>query len=439
MNDAAPGRYRRVLGEGAWVAAGQAASVAGTLLGTRLLTQIVPPEAFGRVALLLGAAVLLKNFTFMPLAQAGTQFHAELAAAGGVGLLRRVLQRGLRWSWIGAALGLAAGLAWSLHSGLSAWSPPLVAALFILDVRRGLEVTFLGAARRQRAASLWAIGETWLRPGFAIASALLLGPTADAVLLGYAVASALLLLAFLLRGSPEGAGDRGEPVPGWAEERLTGEVRAFAAPMVPLAAILWANSIGDRYVLGWLRSPADVGVYAAAWGLTVTPFNMAQGVVTQTLRPVFLQGLAARNPIHARRAFTSWLGGTVAICAAGFAAFLVLKGPVALVLLAPEYRPGESLMPWIAGGAAIQATGQVLALRLISLKRTRAWALSETIGCVLSIPVMILMVRWKGGLGAAMAYPINAAAVLLVQAGLNLLGPCGTPAPPALPAAEGHD
>ncbi|MCC6739393.1 MAG: hypothetical protein IT452_10130 [Planctomycetia bacterium] len=415
------GERRRILGEGAWVVLGQVAVVAGGLLGTRLLTQFVPPSAFGDVALLLGAAVLVRNMAVMPLAHAGTRFYPELAVAGGTGMLRRALSRGLRWAWAAAALALAAGACWSLARGGSPWAVPLVSALFVIDAIRTLEITYLSAARRQAAVSAWNSSEAWLRPAVAVAAATIAGASAVPVLAGYAAASGALLAVFVLTGTR--AGTDGGVARGWTEDRLRSEIRAYAAPMVPLAVVLWATSVGDRFVIGWLRTPTEVGIYAAAYGLVVSPFMMAQGVVTQTLRPVYLESLAASSAARGARIYAAWFGLTAAVCAAGFGAVCLLSHVLAAAFLAPQYRTSAALMPWLAGGAAIQATAQVVALHLLAHKRSRTWALSETAGAVLSAPILIVLVGRDGAMGAARAFPAYAAVTLMIQAVLVASAP----------------
>ena len=47
-------RHRRILGETAWVFFGQGMSVLATLVGLRLITELVAPDVYGTVALALG-------------------------------------------------------------------------------------------------------------------------------------------------------------------------------------------------------------------------------------------------------------------------------------------------------------------------------------------------------------------------------------------------
>lgn len=44
-------RHRRILAETAWVFAGQGLSALATLIGVRLITEVVPPHVYGAVAL----------------------------------------------------------------------------------------------------------------------------------------------------------------------------------------------------------------------------------------------------------------------------------------------------------------------------------------------------------------------------------------------------
>jgi O-antigen/teichoic acid export membrane protein len=423
-------RYRRVLGEGAWVIIGQVATVLGTVGGTRLLTGQITPAMWGVVSLLIGVAAFVKNITVMPLANAGTRFYSDLELVGGVGLLRRVLERDLWWSWVAVALGLVVGLASAVFGYTSVWSVVLIVLLFVIDALRTMEITYLGAARRQRSLSLWNAGEACFRPAVAIAAVAAMGPSPGAVLAGYAVASGGLLAIYAYRTREAmaaakatraaAAADRAGP---WTHETLRAAVWRYALPVIPAAIVAWVNGISDRYILAWLRGPDEVGVYVGAYGLVSIPFLMAQGVLTQTLRPVYLQALAAGNARTARRTFAVWLGATAAVMGAGFVGVVVLRHWIALILLAKAYRSGgEPLLPWIAAGYAIYAGGQTFAGYLQAHDRTRAWLAAEAAGAVVSIPLTMYMVHRAGALGAAQACPMYCAVIFVIQAVLSKTG-----------------
>jgi O-antigen/teichoic acid export membrane protein len=140
---------------------------------------------------------------------------------------------------------------------------------------------------------------------------------------------------------------------------------------------------------------------------------MAQSMVTQTLRPVYLAALARGDEMKAKRTFVIWLAIVVIVCAVGLAMVIALRDWIGLLFLAPEFRDGVIFMPWIALGYAIYAVGQVLVSYLQAQKRTMAWMLAELCGALVSVPVTIVLVRQMGAFGAAVACPIYCSVIFM--------------------------
>jgi len=146
-----------------------------------------------------------------------------------------------------------------------------VGAFVAADAWRLFEQGFLNGERRQRDYTLRAGLDAWARPlaGAALAAALV--PAALPVITGFAAGSAavsLLLRGRVVRG--EGSGERGAGE-GWMLERRGAFLR-YALPLIPLAAMNWVMSLGDRYLLAAFWSTGAAGVYAAAYGLGSQPF-----------------------------------------------------------------------------------------------------------------------------------------------------------------------
>ena len=90
--------------EAGWIVGGQAATALGTLLGVRLLTQLLPPATYGSVSLLLGLSTLALTLGAAPLTQAAMHFYPTLARAMALADLRQSLRRCLRTAAIGAGI-----------------------------------------------------------------------------------------------------------------------------------------------------------------------------------------------------------------------------------------------------------------------------------------------------------------------------------------------
>ncbi len=408
----------RLIGDALWVAVGQGFAAIGLLVGMRLLTEVVPPRVFGTVALLLAIATLGYNFLYSPLLSAGTRFYSEAAASHQLPELRRSLKRLLLRATFGLILlSLAASMIYSAGRGLSAWMFLALAGLMALDAARALEVNLLIAARRQRPAAIWSAAEAWGRPAVAFLAVTTWGVSPERVLAGYAAASAVCYVVFVLTTPREGIVLAQRQA--FSELQLTRDVLHYALPLMPLALVGWVSSYSDRYVIASILGVERVGIFAAAVGLVSRPFLMAGTVVGQTLRPLYFSAVTAGDRGHARRLFRLWLTVTAAISVAGFGAFVVTGDLIGKLLLAESYRSSLSLLPGIAVGYGLLALANTLGERFLAYKRTRTFMLIHA-GMALSyLALSWPLIRRFGLEGAVIAFALNS---LTTVALLALIG-----------------
>ena len=115
---------KKLLGEGVWVATGQFLVALATLLGVRLLTEVISPAVYGSVALIIGLAALGQNLFSSPLLNAAYRFYAELGGKGTV-QFRTILEKPLRWTTLGlVALLLVGGGIYVVVGGVDAEPDP---------------------------------------------------------------------------------------------------------------------------------------------------------------------------------------------------------------------------------------------------------------------------------------------------------------------------
>lgn len=394
-----------LVGEGLWLAAGQAASAIAGVVGTRLLTEWVPPSVYGVVNLLLGLALLGRSILCAPVLQALLRFYPDMARDGNVDGLRRTVQHLLsRPTSLLTGLTLVVGWFYSRGGDVGFGAFVALAVIMTVDVARTLETNLLTAARRQALFSLWVATESWAKPLFAVAALLLLGVSPQTVLLGYLSAAGLTLLVFrTFAGEIEGIHGETQVA---SDAALAAAIRRYALPLAPMAVVGWISSLSDRYIVAAVLGTREAGIYAAVYGLMSTPFLMAQGVIGQTLRPVYFGVVSRGDASEERHLLRLWLTLTAAVCASGALAVFLLQEWIARLLLGVEYREGVSLMPWIAGGNAILSVGYVFESRLYAQKRTNALLLGQGIGAIAALLFTVPLVYRCGLMGAAVACPI---------------------------------
>ena len=403
-----------ILKEGAWSAFGKITTALGALIGVRLLTEFVPKEIYGKISLLIGIATLGSNLFASPLLQAAQRFHPEMALSGNVPQLRRTIVGILKWTvGILASLILLGGLFFRPGT-LSYWVFVALAAFIVVQVMRNLEVGFLTAARRQKEVAIWDTVEAWVKPVNAVLLVILLGATPQSVLSGYFIAVGGILLCFnLLPIKAEGKNLIKKH--GQLDSKLPDNIRSYAMPLIPLAIVGWIISLSDRYIIGGLLGMADVGIYAASYGLISMPFLITSGAVSQALRPMYFQSVSTDNKSLEKKMFLIWLTAMSFLCLVGVIAVYYFRHWIAVCLLAREYRSGTLLMPWIAAGIGFQVISQIFENILFAYKRTGFVLLVHSAGAIICVVSVVCLISRFGLVGAAVACPVYYSSMLIIS------------------------
>lgn len=397
-----------------WVLLGQVASASASLVGVRLLTEFTRPEVFGEVNLWLGLALLGRDLFCMPLVQATLRFYAEVAGIGEVARLRQLVSRVLIWTTgLLVLVCLGGGAIYSFWNHGSYLVFAALAGLIIVDVVKNLEVSFLQAARRQRALAIVLGVEAWARPLLAIALISLAGLSSGVILLGYFVGSGGVLLALLAVLPREGCGTVVQPSPE-LDRRLGKEIWVYSWPLTFQAVIGWFNTLSDRYIVRGILGPQQVGYYIAALSPVSAPFLMVQGIIGTTLRPVYFAAASSGDTRLERKIFRHWVAATSGICALGVVFVILGRDWIAWLLLAEAYRGYARLMPLIAGGYAFYAVAQVCGERLFAHKRTDLIVLSYALGAVACVAITSVLVSLFGIWGAAVSCTLTFLMLLVI-------------------------
>lgn len=396
-------KQKRLLNDAVWALSGQLLSALALLIGTRLLTEQVSPEVFGQVALLNGCVALGVAVFSYPFICAGMRLWPECRNQAERSALRRaVFELITRSTTLAVVLLMAAGGGYVALKDADLGLLLLGGLLLVVTVRRELGIQLLIGERKQRGASLWQTTDSVLRPLLAIGLVLWLDADAGAVLLGYILASVLSNTLWAIVHTDE-SHPQHSPTVTAAFKR---QIWRYALPLLPMELIFWLNGLGDRYVIGFMLSAAEVGVYAAAYVLINEAFNRSAMVLLRIFQPTYFQAFTEGNNQQAFAVLKLWLLSVLAMGCLGVALVWLGKAWVADVLLANTYAGAAVLMPAIALGSALNALGTVLAQPLLARKRPQQvlkGRLCGTLVLLISLPLLLL----EHGLpGAALANPV---------------------------------
>ena len=393
------------LGTAAWIIGGQAATAIGTVVGIRLLTQILTPSAYGTLSLSIGIAGLALNVLCTPLTQATAHFYPGISRNAPHLLslaLSRILRDNLRWFASIVILG------WCGYIYFANGSPTIAALLtlvFICDCWRSYRLVIINAEQDHRTYALWMSLDAWGRPILACVLVHYLSDDVRIVLSAYVIVSIGLTFLFVSTRRPDSA-----PDPGVITEQEVGifstRMRTYALPLVPLGLIGWANGLGDRYVIGSLLTVADAGLYAAAYGLASRPVLIANATVEQALRPLYQDAVTHGEHDRARHIILLWFATMLSISGCLVLLMTVFNAQIAALLLGPNFRGASRILPWVACGYGLLTLSYVFERVCYAHGRT-ARVLAIQSCTALTALVTTAFGAWHWGLsGSAMAVPV---------------------------------
>jgi O-antigen/teichoic acid export membrane protein len=383
-------RLARLSREAFWIALGQVAAAAGLVVGVRVLTAVLPPAAYGHLALGMTAVVLAQQTIISPLGGAALRFFAAARDAGETPAFLRDLVSLLRSaSLILLALALIAVVAIAGTGHLTWVALAITAVVFALLSGYSATLDGLQNALRQRAIVAWHNGVApWLRFGLAFVAVRAFGQSGASAMAGYATGAALVFASQLwfFRGHARQAGVAGQRP--WRARLLR-----YAWPFAVWGLFAWAQMASDRWALQAFAGAEDVGLYAVLYQLGYYPLALLSGWVSQLAAPVmFSRAGVGTDPARLRdsaRVAKFLVATTLALTVVAAAAIVPMHQWLFSFLVAAEYRSVSWLLPWMVFSGGLFASGQVAALTVLSGADSRPLlgpkVVTSLIGAILNV------------------------------------------------------
>ncbi len=376
-----------------FLALGNLASRAFLFLANIQLARALSPEYFGRVVL---AQTVLLFATVLADLGVRTVLVRDVAANGGILPERR--QRG---GWGGALL--LAGVAWVAMTAAAPLvggrdgTDRLLIVLFALAVPAyGLNLDWLlkgqrrfshvGAAEAIKALVYLGLLVVWLRSPADV----LMAPVAYAA--GWAVAAGYVALAVRRR----------EPLPpiGWDPPGVRHLVASgMAIGLTGLLNQLYLN--GGVLFLKAFRGPAEIGLYAAAFKLTLLVTLMG-ALFSETLLPSLARAYAISHQ-EGRRLLRQVLMILASVSLLAAATFAVFRQDILHLVYGAEYAQAGVVLAVLAVAIVPLYCNIPFVNLLIVQGRQRYLLLGAIIGCAANAAVNVWLTPARGALGAAWA------------------------------------
>ena len=359
--------------------------------------QVLEPEEYGIVALVISIVAFLTILYRVGLDGALMRLHFDLDEAQRPGLYRSLMAVTLAISAVGSLL---------LAVGVGPFFEAIFHAPFVPFGVLALAITFVNSADYvpsvlYRATQQPARFLTFNLSSFAISSAISIslvaaGAGAEGLLVGQLVGGAIMLavvLVIVLR----------LPGPLWMPSSLRPALR-FGLPIVPHQISTWTTRLSDRWLLGFLlvlptaqERLAMIGVYQLGYQLGSVVTMLATSFNAAWTPFLYRVGESPAGPTVFRHMFT--------LTSAGFLWIALALGAFAPEIIAVIARPGYEMaadvLPVVAIGSAFQAMYTMLVGVIFLRRRTAYLPIITVVSAAINIALNLLLIPLFGIMGAA--------------------------------------
>lgn len=413
-------RFLRIGREFLWISAGQAAAVLGALVGVRILTELLTPEAYGQLALGMTAATLVNQIALGPLSSSAMRFYTPAREAGALRSFLAAVGRLVGKATLAIALVamlLGVGL---VFMGQSHWLLLCVLAVCfaLLSGYNSVLSGIQNAARHRTIVALHQGMQSWGRALSAWVLVVWLGATSASAMLGYVLAMLGVLVSqavFFRRIAPFGGGPL--PFEQAAVHKWQRQVFTYAWPFAAWGVFAWAQLVSDRWALQFFGSTYDVGLYAVLYQIGYYPISLAATLVVQLVAPVLFQraGDASSTERMARVYNLNWrlTWAALGLTLLAFLTALAIYDFVFRVFVASAYASVAYLLPWMILSGGLFATGQTAALTLLSSLESRMLMWPKVVTAVVGVGLHIAGAAFFGVVGVVAAGLVFAATYLI--------------------------
>lgn len=399
-------RLKRLAKEGTWVASGQTATVVGQLVLVRVLTEYLTPTQYGDLSLALTISTLVTQVIMGGLIAGIGRYYIIASEAND---LKNYLIQSFGLLVLGTCATIIVGaivITTLVLMGKTQWILLALSALLfaILSGYHGALNGIQNAARQRSIVAIHSGGNAWLKILMALVCLKLLGLTATSVITGYLITMLLVCVSqshLLKTRITQHIEFKKEPQ-SWAHQ-----IWAFSWPFSFWGIFTWAHQSSDRWSLHYFSSGADVGQYTVLFQLGYAPISIFTTMLITLIAPIlYAKSGSANNPERNNQVNRlGWLLATTSLITTLSISLSTyfLHEWIFLYLVSRDYRSISHLFPLMILAGGIFASGQILALKIMSDLRPKRMTFSKVTTALLGVSFNIFGAFIAGTTGVVLA------------------------------------
>jgi len=383
-------------------------AMSGSFVGVRILTELMTPSEFGKLALGMTAATFVQQLAMGPLASGALRYYSPSVEKSELFCYLSAVREST--AWITKVIVLSF-LLFSLVLTITkyfGWLPLLISVLFfaIFNGYNSIINGIQNAARHRSIVALHRGLQSWSRVLFAAAFILVFGSESYVAMTGYAVGLTLVLISQLFFFRKIIPSDTTSILDSVKEYR--DKIWRYSWPFIIWGFFQWARVSSDRWALATFMSESDVGLYAVLLQLGYSPMSRLTVMITQLLSPIFFQRAGAADDVlrleNIQKAiFHIVLFGIIVTSIVFFMTYLSHRY-IFSFLVHEKYHSVSYLLPWVLLAGGLFAMAQISSISLTSQMKTKVLLLPKVCTCAAGVGFNFIGAYWGGIEGVVVAW-----------------------------------
>lgn len=186
----------------------------------------------------------------------------------------------------------------------------------------------------------------------------------------------------------------------------------FCLPLVPSTVFWWITSVSDRYMVAFMRSEAENGLYAVAYKIptlltyVVTIFNDAWKLSAASDKDAESDRIRFYSETYKYYQSIMFMGGA-ALCLGSWI--------ISRILFAEAFRSAWVFVPILTVATVFTALDTFLGSAYFTVRKTYMSLYTSLLGAVINIILNLLLIGKYGAMGASVATFVSYFAVFIVR------------------------
>ncbi|MFH1953705.1 MAG: lipopolysaccharide biosynthesis protein [Pseudomonadota bacterium] len=403
--------------EALWVFIGQFGIAMGVLFGVKILTQVLDPLEFGRLALANTIVLLIGTNLFGPLGQGFMRFWSISQERGQV---KEFIVTSNRYSRFLTAIILGVSLILLIGSAFTGWLdwPVLTAISLIVGAFTGylgIRLSVFLAARKRKIVALVNTGTAFLKPMIAVLFVIFIFSNADCVMWGYFVATLIMVFVVeyfykkALKHALRSSLTAGKPKTGSGS--LGKEILTFCWPFCVWGIFGWIHQSCDRWSLQAFHGPEVVGAFSVIAVLAVYPLIFGANFLSNLFLPIAYEragnltsstSIQSANKVLYLMTAAYVIGASILILV-----FLFLHSEVVLLMSNVNYTEFSSLLPGLTAAWAFFYLGQMFSGFGLLANKPKKYILPIVVSAIVAAITTFYLSRRCGPVGVVWGLGIS--------------------------------